>query len=427
MGMLDAIAASLGSAAQKVVVQSSGAAAVTAQAGAAKPILQLNRFPVTLDLAIYRNAASGRNPGGDQRSLFAFRELVDPVPAFARTYSASAESTERVYEMLLEGASVEGESPFASGVLSDAKKRFEDERLAYLDGSRGSWRPVYAVPDDWPAAGPERFQQLDIDLNSLASSDGAFAVIGGDDTLELKLGGGDAGVVRQVQGTQLRSLRMEYLMVGLRRGWLNPTLFGTGDWFLSGQDAGFCSSGNLSRNDGVLPLIPTGLLLGRKIELSADWSSADTSLLQGAKSEGKPVFLGPFRLSGPGDAGDMLQVIGWTCDLVPFSPRITKERAGSILVDNSGGFVARFAVEWSEGADRRSLRSGNFPVLASKEIGIPVNASKIDVKIEIMTFPPPFETWKTVKVLSFDKPAVKRYELSGTTFNPGLRETTSPQ
>jgi hypothetical protein len=358
--------------------------------------------------------------------LFAFRELVDPVPAFTRSYSPSAGSTEGIYEMLLEGASVDGESPFAAGVLSEARRRFESEKLAYLDGTPGYWRPVYAVPEDWPAATPERFKHLDIDLNTLTTSDSAFAVIGGDEPLELRLGG-EAAAVRPASGTQLHSLRMEYMLVGLRRTWLNPLLFEAGDWFLSGQDAGFCSSGSLSRNDGVLPLIVTGMLIGRSVELSADWSKTDASLIQDAKSAGKMVSVGPFLLSGPGEAGSALQVIGWTCDLVPFSPRITKQRAGSILVDNSGGFVARFSVEWNEGPDHRSLHSGNFPVLASKEIGIPVNASKIAVKIEIMTFPAPFETWKTVAALSFDKPVVKRYALSGVTSNPTLRETSSAE
>jgi len=423
MGMLEAIAASLGGAAQLAAVQSAGVAAAGATVRRGQPVLQLNRFPITLDTAIYKNAQSGRNPGGDQRSLSAFRDLVDPLPSFTRDYSASAGSTERIYATLLEGASVDGQSPFAASVLSDAKERFEAEKLANLNGSIGFWRPVYAVPDDWAIAAPDRFQVLDLDLNARMGA-GGFAVIGGDETLDLRLGGKDAAPLRKIDSSQVRSLSMEYLLVGLRRGWLNPTLFDTGDWFLSGQDAGFCSSGSLNNNNGVLPLISTGLLLGRNVQVSADWSRADASLLQDAKSAGKPVFLGPFLVSAPEAPGPTLQVIGWTSDLVPFSPRITKQRAGSILVENAGGFVARFSVAFNEGADRRSFDSGNFPVLASKEVGIPANATKIVVKIEIMTFPYPFETWKTIDSLSFDQPVVKRYKLAGTTFDPTFRETT---
>jgi hypothetical protein len=110
---------------------------------------------------------------------------------------------------------------------------------------------------------------------------------------------------------------------------------------------------------------------------------------------------------------------------VPFSPKITRQPAGSIQVENSGGFVARFSVEWSEGNNRRSQNSNNFPVLAAKEIAIPVNSAKIVVKIEIMTAPRPFETWKTVATYQFDKPVTKRYRLSGITLNPVVRETSS--
>jgi hypothetical protein len=425
MGLVDAIAASLGSAAIRTIAQPSGVVAASL-ARAAKPVLQLNRVPITLDPSVYRNASSGSNPRGDQRPLFAFRELVDPVPAFTRSYSPSAASTERIYETLLSGASIEGESAFGARVLNESKQLFEAEKLAYLDGSPGVWRPVTAAPEDWPTAAPERFQHVDIDLNSLSSSGGAFAMIAGDDQLELRLDGGPAArAVRPSAETHLRSLRMEYLLVGLRRSWINPLLFDTNGWFLSGEDAGFCSSGSLTQNDGVLPLIPTGLLLGRNVELSADWSKTDASFLQDAKLARKAVFLGPFLLSHPQDADSTLQVIGWTSDLVPFSPRITKQQAGSILIENSGAFVARFSVEWNEGPDRRSETSGNFPVLASKEVTLPVNASKITVKIDLMTFPAPFETWKTVCALSFEKPVVKRYELSGTTVKPGFRETSS--
>ncbi|MBC8164715.1 MAG: hypothetical protein H7Y20_02450, partial [Bryobacteraceae bacterium] len=187
MGMLDAIAASLGSAGKDAVTPSSVAVAGSDQRRDSRPVLQLNRFPVTLDANSYKNALSGRNPNGDRRSLFAFRQLVDPIPAFTRSYSPTG-STEQAYQTLLHGASVDGESEFAAGVLSEAKERFESGKIANLDGSPGVWRPVYVVPEDWYAASAERFQRLDIDLNATANSDSEFAVIGGEESLELRLG-----------------------------------------------------------------------------------------------------------------------------------------------------------------------------------------------------------------------------------------------
>jgi hypothetical protein len=285
------------------------------------------------------------------------------------------------------------------------------------------WRAVYAVPEDWYAAGSDRFQTLEVDLTAAQPFDSAFLVIEGDETLCLTPGGtAGAGVTGPSSGTKLQSIRMEYLMVALRRPWLNTTLFETEGWYLSGQDAGFCSSGSLSANGGILPLIPTGLLIGREVNVSVEWGKDDADVVRAAKSTGRRLFLGPFPVSNPGEANSTLHVIGWTSDLVPFSPKMTRNAAGSILVDSSGAFVARFSVEWSEGAERRSGQSGKFPVLSSKELDIPVNASKIVVKIEIMTFPEPVETWKTVAVLPFDKPVMKRFALSGVTWDPVLKE-----
>ncbi len=413
--MLDSIAASLQSAGREALTQARGVAVRTA-----KPVLQLNRFPVTLDASQYRNARSSSRPGGDLKPLFAFRELVDAMPAFTRNYSASAGSTEQIYESLIKGASVDGDGSFPANVLSAARQLFASETFSRMDGTVGDWRPVYATPEDWCDAGPERFQSIDIDLDALATDQSAFATIGGDEGLELRVGSDQA--TPGSTGTKVRSVRIEYLLVGLRRPWLHPMLFETSDWFLSGQDAGFCSSGNLGANAGVMPLLTTGLLLGRNVDVSADWSAADASMLNSARSAGKPVSLGPFLLSAPGDTGSTLHVIGWTSDLVPFSPKMTKNKAGSIHVENKGAFVVRFSVEWNEGATRQAQQSGNFPVMAAMEIGLPVNATKILAKIDVMTAPPPFETWKTVAALPFDKPVVKKYVLSGITLNPVLKE-----
>src|SRR5690606_6166153 len=127
------------------------------------------------------------------------------------------------------------------------------------------------------------------------------------------------------------------------RPWLSPLLFETNDWFLSGEDAGFCSSGSLSGNRGVLPLIPSAILIGRSVSVSAEWSEADASVVNQARSEGKPVSLGPYLLSAPETS--TLQVIGWTSKLVPYSPKITRKPAGSFVVDNAGAFIARFSVQ----------------------------------------------------------------------------------
>jgi hypothetical protein len=108
MGMFDSIVAALGSAlgsaGEEAAPRRRGAAAAAGAMGAAKPVLQINRFPVSIDTGMYQNALSGGNPKGDMRSLFAFHQLVDPVPAYTRSYSPSTGSTQQIYESLLRGA-----------------------------------------------------------------------------------------------------------------------------------------------------------------------------------------------------------------------------------------------------------------------------------------------------------------------------------
>jgi hypothetical protein len=136
----------------------SGPAAVLATGAEAKPVLQLSDVPLPLNPADYRNAYSNTNPQGDQRTLYAFRALVDPVPEFGRAYQPSARSTERIYQNLVQGASVQTGQDFATAVLATARKAFEDSALENLvitpgkPSSVASSRSISTSPTATPAA-----------------------------------------------------------------------------------------------------------------------------------------------------------------------------------------------------------------------------------------------------------------------------------
>jgi len=53
----------------------------------------------------------------------------------------------------------------------------------------------------------------------------------------------------------------------------------------------------------------------------------------------------------------------------------------------------------------------------TKQFGARPLFQDISITVEVMTFPPPFETWKTVATPHFDAPVRKCYELTGETFN----------
>lgn len=96
---------------------------------------------------------------------------------------------------------------------------------------------------------------------------------------------------------------------------------------------------------------------------------------------------------------------------------------GSILVENDGGFVARFSVQYQEEGRTITSDSGNFTLGTSKAIRIPPGATDIFVKLEEEYF---IDAWSTVCTFSFNNPVTKCYELSGTTLNAKCNEKPCP-
>jgi len=163
------------------------------------------------------------------------------------------------------------------------------------------------------------------------------------------------------------------------------------------------------------------MLLGKEVCVNADWGNEDKALLKDAQD----VFLGPFRVFPSQKPDTGVQVIAWISDLVPYSPKVAymSGENGTVTVLNHGAYIARFSVQWEEnGAAHEQKDSGNFPILNAKSIEIPKTAINISLKIEIMTFPKPFETWSTVTTKSFKTPVVKTFKLKGTTFKPKVSE-----
>ncbi|HEX5077800.1 MAG TPA: hypothetical protein VFV80_01540 [Geminicoccaceae bacterium] len=304
---------------------------------AAKPVLQLSDVPLPLDPADYRNPYSNTNPQGDQRTLYAFRSLVDPVPEFDRAYRPSARSTERVYQNLVRGASAKTGQDFAAAVLADARQSFDESALENLVITPGKWHPVYATPSDWyDPAQTGRFQPIELDLADDGS--GAFTLLPGSDRLQWRLGDPSRPQLTKPPDPDTRpnSLRFRCLQVTLQRPWLDFEIFGLQGWYLQGQAEGYYSTGEATTNPGVLPLVPTRILLGTDIELDARIGPGDRDLVRQATAGGLPLALGPFDLGSIALAGDgiravpagrpALYVVGWCSDLVPLAPAIAGNR-----------------------------------------------------------------------------------------------------
>jgi hypothetical protein len=322
----------------KVAPFGRGPAPVLATGAAARPVLQLSEIPLPLNPADYRNPYSNTNPQGDQRSLYAFRALVDPVPEFGRAYRPSARSTEKIYQNLVQGASVRKGQDFTTAVLASARRAFEESALESLVITPGKWHPVYAAPGDWyDPAQLGRFQPIELDLTDRNGS-GPFILLPGSERLQWRLGDPRRPELTKDldQTTEPTSLRFRCLQVTLQRPWLDFEVFGLHGWYLQGQPKGYYSNGQAAANQGVLPLVPTRLLLGTDIQLDARLGPDDRDLVQRAVTAGASLSLGPFDLGSVALAGDRIQgvpagdaadqpalyLVGWCSDLVPLSPHM---------------------------------------------------------------------------------------------------------
>jgi len=324
--------AGLGARLAKAAPFGRGRTAVLATGADARPVLQLNDVPLPLNPANYRNPYSNTNPQGDQRTLYAFRALVDPVPEFGRAYRPSARSTERIYQNLLEGASVGQGQDFTTAVLASARRAFEESALENLVGTPGKWHPVYATPSDWyDPTQLGRFQPIDLDLTE-SNGSGPFVLLAGSERLQWRLGDPRRPEVTKQPDPDTRptSLRFRCLQVTLERPWLDFEFLGLRGWYLQGQPQGYYSTGQTELNQGILPLVPTCLLLGTDIRLDANVGPGDRDLIRRAVATGASLSLGPFNLGLIALAGDRVQavpadkpalyLVGWCSDLVPLSP-----------------------------------------------------------------------------------------------------------
>lgn len=355
-------------------------AMLTASAAAPppEPIVLLNKFPIILNPSDYANPLSTANPGGDLRSLWRFRQLVDPLPQFASFYTASTLSTEGVYTAIVGGAVVKDTSPFVTSIVANAQRAVEDQTYADMDGTPGRWRPVFAVPDDWyncfknnktsqltldlsgmtlggpppvprpgppplprPVPGPLLARNLVLKpqrlaLNRLADTVRAarlpLAAIERIAPLAWKTLDAKAGARTQAlsSDSKVTSAQVNYLMVSLSRPWLDMLLFATGGWYLDGQVAGFCSSGS-NDGSGVMPLVPSSIIIGTSAFITATWSQPDAQLIANATKARQQLFLGPLPLNSVATtpADPPLYVLGWVMSQVPFSPRLAAPDAGA--------------------------------------------------------------------------------------------------
>ncbi len=125
-------------------------------------------------------------------------------------------------------------------------------------------------------------------------------------------------------------VRFRYLLVTIERRWMKPELLSLAGVSVPGRAKASFSNGDGENNPGLLPLIPSGLLVARDITLEANWDDADLQRIHEATSGTRSVAFGPLVMSGGGDqratkignaiTAPGLQILGRISHLTPLCP-----------------------------------------------------------------------------------------------------------
>ncbi|HUI22358.1 MAG TPA: hypothetical protein VLZ74_15100 [Methylocella sp.] len=253
---------------------------------------------------------------------------------------------------------------------------------------------------------PEAFSDESHDANWMKLS------MDSGEVAELTAGAGQTS--NKAEEVSVEKLSLEVARVKIIRPWFTPSLLKSRSWEWGAAGMQPLSDGRSSPRGGMVAYA-TEAIFARNIDIAFAASPA--------KDTGGALLAGPLKIDQASVVSNRvtsrgMQLIAFVCERTPKSPN--PPASGLISVRNKGAFVARFALKYELNGIPINYKSGNFPVLVTKDIPIHRDATKISMKIEIMTFPKPVETWSTVVTNDFDEPVKQLYELSGTTWNPKL-------
>lgn len=134
--------------------------------------------------------------------------------------------------------------------------------------------------------------------------------------------------VAPVTSTKLAA-SLRYIRVQLHRPWMDTTLFRLPGWSIPGVPAAFFSTGEAANNAGLLPLLPVGFIAVRDVRITGAWSDADRRSASQAVQATGPAAFGPFAIRSGGQQSSFdgstltipgIQIIAWTCQVMPKSP-----------------------------------------------------------------------------------------------------------
>ncbi len=127
----------------------------------------------------------------------------------------------------------------------------------------------------------------------------------------------------QPVATENVTVSFEHCIVGLSRPWLSDTLFMLRNWFIPGYARGEISKGTGPGDSGLMPILTTGFVAVRNLNISAQWSAQDIDAIQRSASFGPFSLVGRTFDTATGTlACKGIQIIGWFCATLPVLPPV---------------------------------------------------------------------------------------------------------
>jgi len=255
---------------------------------------------------------------------------------------AGAAQIEEAMDVLAEGEGA-GQNDSVAAIFQAARLNFELSKLGSMLGPGNTWHMTLAQPQNWVTA---QAAFVDVDLRTSRglriNTASLFPQLGG----RAALGSGlwEYSAQSKIQRQSIASetvdirVRFKFARVNIRRPWVDTSLFSLGGWALAGRRRNSLSTGSLTGNTGIFPLVPNSIIIARDLEISASWSQSDVSFIR-ERLDQQDLAFGPFALAGryhrpralsttvanasfdgvnitaPG-----LQAMGWTSKLVPACP-----------------------------------------------------------------------------------------------------------
>lgn len=241
--------------------------------------LQLNRYPLIIDLDYYRNSHSSDNPTGDYHAAYRFYELSDEASRLT-TFFEGVYSVSSVWRGIINSAV--SDNGYVCNLLTQAKDSFRLSKMYGMGGIPEDWYQVNAKPSNWYdlALDSNNLTHIEIDPRNME-----VALYWDMDENNRQSLDSDSSI---------KKICMDVLNVEFVRPWLCRELF-EAEWRIPGLKQGYFSTGNMNYNDGVLPLIPHSMLVGTKLSVEGDFSKKDLAILTD-RSIGK-LSIGPFAVS----------------------------------------------------------------------------------------------------------------------------------